>query len=541
MKFTKLLKHLVAALMLIAVTAAFFGVPYTDFACKLQPSASYWFVGVIILSFAWGRFFCEAMCPLGIIQTIVNKVFHPKTQVRRVCSRLPETKTQRAVRLTIALAFVALIAFGVGAAWMISPYAIYGKALALFLPGVILFGVIVVMAAIGKGRIWCNWICPFGTVFNLIAKVAYRKQKIAPCCKNCRACFPTAGSTGMSTPTDEPPSGVTRREALQGVAMLAAVEAADKLTDGGYAPISLHGTPDRAKSVLPPGAGKRSDFSRKCVGCELCVKNCPGECLKPSTKLKSFGQPEMDFALGHCILGCTKCGEVCPARALEKLDEETKLNTHMGFAVWHQERCIRTTEGVPCTACMKKCPVKAIHEVEGVLVVDKDKCIGCGACEHVCAARPTPAMTVEGLDEQRIVRPIGEGDLIAEMLALIHEGKAVVLAKDGVITHQLEGSGVKPILDLLKEGALKDAIVVDKIIGRAAAAACVEGGAKKVVASVMSEGAKAFLNAHGIPASAEKLVPVIINRKGDGQCPMEMKVKDLTNPQEMVKTLQSMI
>lgn len=538
MKFTKLLKHLVAALMLSSVTAAFFGVPYTDFACKIQPSASYWFVGVIVLSFAWGRFFCEAMCPLGIIQTIVNKVFHPKTQVRRVCSRLPETKTQRAVRLTIALAFVALIAFGIGAAWMISPYAIYGKALALFIPGVILFGVIVVMAAIGKGRIWCNWICPFGTLFSFIARIAYRKQQIAPCCKNCRACFPvTSQTSGTSQTSQTSPSGVSRREAIQGVAMLAAVEAADKLTDGGYAPISLHEDPKRLKSVLPPGAGKRSDFSRKCVGCELCVKNCPGECLKPSTKLKSFGQPEMDFALGHCILGCTKCGEVCPARALEKLDEETKLNTHMGFAVWHQERCLRKTEGVHCSACIRKCPVKAIHEVEGVLVVDKDKCVGCGACEHVCAARPVPAFVVEGLDEQRIVRPIGEGDLIAEMLTLIHEGKAIVLAKDGVITHQLEGSGVKPILDLLKEGALKDAIVVDKIIGRAAAAACVEGGAKKVVASVMSEGAKAFLNAHGIPASAEKLVPIIINRKGDGQCPMELKVKDLTNPKEMVDLL----
>lgn len=538
MKFTKALKFIVAALMLTSVTAAFFGVPYTDFACKLQPSTSYWFVGIVVLSFAWGRFFCEAMCPLGILQSIVNKLFHPKTQVRRVCSRLPETKTQLVVRYGVLAALVVLVALGCGGmAWSITPYAIYGKALALFVPGLVIFAAVLVSAAIGKGRFWCNWICPFGTLFSLIARVAYRKQQIAPCCKNCRACFPTAGSTGTSTPTDEPPEGVTRRETLKGIAMFAAVEAADKLTDGGYAPISLHEDPKRVKSVLPPGAGKRSEFELRCVGCELCVKNCPGECLKPSTNWKNFGQPEMNFALGHCITGCTKCGEVCPARALEKLDEETKINTHMGFAVWHQERCLRKTEGVPCTACMKKCPVGAIHDVEGVLVVDKDKCIGCGACEHVCAARPIPAMTIEGLDEQRVVRPIGERDLIAEMLALIHGGKAVVLAKDGVITRQVEGSGVKPILDLLAEGALEGALVVDKIIGRAAAAACVVGKARKVVASVMSEGAKAFLNAHGIPAEAETLVLVIINRKGDGQCPMELRVKDLTDPGEMVKAL----
>lgn len=537
MKFTKLLKNLFAALMLGSVTAAFFGVPCTDFVCKLQPSPSYWFLGCLALTFLWGRFFCEAMCPLGIVQTIVNFLFHPKSQVRRVCSRLPETKTQRIVRLVIAGVFFGLVASGVGAAWMISPYAIYGKALALFVPGLVIFAAVVVLAAIGKGRVWCNYICPFGTLFNIFAKFAYRRQKIAPCCKNCRACFPTSQTLRTSQTSQTSLSGVTRRETLQGIAMLAAVETADKLTDGGYAPISLHDSPERTKTILPPGAGKRGDFARKCVGCELCVKNCPGECLKPSMKLKTFGQPEMDFKLGHCIPGCTKCGEVCPARALEKLDEETKLNTHVGFAVWHQERCIRTTEGVPCTACMKKCPVGAIHEVEGVLVVDKDKCIGCGACEHVCAARPVPAIVVEGLDEQRIVRPIGEKDLIAEMLTLIKEGKSIVLAKDGVITHQEVGSGVKPILELLEKGALKDAIVVDKIIGRAAASACVVGGAKKVVASVMSVGAKAFLNAHGIPAAAETLVPMIINRKGDDQCPMELRVKDLTDPLEMVKAL----
>ena len=115
--------------------------------------------------------------------------------------------------------------------------------------------------------------------------------------------------------------------------------------------------------------------------------------------------------------------------------------------------------------------------------------------------------------------------------------KSVSLAKEGVITCRETGSGIKPVLDLYEQNALKDAIVVDKIIGRAAASICVAGGAKKVVGLVMSEGAKAFLNAHGIPASAEKLVPIIINRKGDGQCPMEMKVKDLTNPKEMVEKL----
>ena len=538
MKSTEILKGICAAVMLGTVTAAFFGVPFTDWACKVQPSASFWFLGVLALSFLWGRFFCEAMCPLGIIQTLVNRFCHPKTPMRRVCSRLPETRTQQRVRAVVLLTFVGLLAAGIGAAWLVAPYSLYGKALALFTPGVIIFVVVIALAAAGKGRIWCNWICPFGTLFNLIAKVAWRKQKIGPCCANCRACFPKTEKGPEGTSADVG-TGVTRREALQGVALLAAAEAVEKTTDGGYAPISLHASPDRTRSVLPPGAGRRNVFARTCVGCDLCVKNCPGECLRPSVKLKTFGQPEMDFAKGHCILGCTTCATVCPAQALEKLDEETKLNTHLGIAVWNPERCLRTTEGVPCQACVRKCPVQAIHDVKGVLAVDAEACLGCGACEHVCAARPLPAMVVEGLEDQRVVRRMGEGDLVNEMLTLIAQGTSIVVAREGVITARETGSGVKPILDLFAQGALKDALVVDKIIGRAAAAVCVLGGARKVVASVMSQEAKAFLNAHGIPAQAQTFVPVIINRKKTGMCPMEERVKDLTDPQTMVEALKA--
>ena len=88
---------------------------------------------------------------------------------------------------------------------------------------------------------------------------------------------------------------------------------------------------------------------------------------------------------------------------------------------------------------------------------------------------------------------------------------------------------------------VKDALVVDKIIGRAAAAACVQGGAKKVVAQVMSQDAKAFLNAHGIPAQAQTLVPMIINRKKTGMCPMEARGKALTDPKEMVAALKEAV
>ena len=112
------LKSIVGILMLVAVTAAFFGVPFAGLACKVQPGVSWTFLAVLLLTPVFGRLFCECLCPLGFLQTLVNRLSHPKHHVRRVCTRLPETKTQRVVRskkFIFGLVLVLILGFGVGA------------------------------------------------------------------------------------------------------------------------------------------------------------------------------------------------------------------------------------------------------------------------------------------------------------------------------------------------------------------------------------------------------------------------------------------
>ena len=555
MKTKKLIKALVAAAMLACVTAAFFGCD-TDLACRIQPAATIWFLIVLLLTPIVGRLFCECFCPLGIIQSIVNWIFHPKTKVRRVCTRLPESHAQQTVRWTVLAVSVVLAATGFGAiGWLLTPYSIYGKALTLFAPGVAIFAAVVVLAALGKGRLWCNWICPVGTLFNILSKKSVCAHKIGPGCANCKACFEDKSKLESKVGVGErtiPPSNsnsklqldpsVTRREALKGVAVLAATEAVDKTTDGGYAPVSLPGVPERPAAVLPPGAVDRKVFNVKCVACGLCITNCKGNCLSASTNLKRFGQPEMDFRRGYCLLGCNySCGHVCPTGAINWIPRLARKNVHMGHAIWKKDICIRTTDGVECTACSRKCPVGAIHIVEGFPVVDKAVCIGCGACEHVCPARPMPAIFVKGFERQRLVWPIDEGGLLAEMKTLVMSGVSCVAAKDGVIVAQEKGRGIMPIMKLLSDGKLAHALVVDKVVGRAAAAICIVGKAKKVHAMMMSADAASLLKAHGVEASADKTVPKILNRDLTDGCPMEQTVEGLDDPAEMVKALKERV
>jgi len=418
----KIVTLAVATAMLAAVTAAFFGAP-TSVACRVQPAFTWTFLVVLLLTPLAGRFFCEAMCPLGILQSVVARLVRPRTAVRRVCTRLPESRVQRIVRWTVFAVFAALAAAGFGAVgWCLTPYSIYGKALALFVPGVAMLAVVLVLAAFGRGRIWCNWVCPVGTLFNLLSKRCVLANKVGPGCAHCRACFPKADEGKVE---DAAAAGsVTRREAIRGVAMLAAVEAADKTTDGGLAEVTMPGVPKRETPVLPPGAVPRAEFNLKCVGCGLCVKACRGECLVASTSLRRFGQPEMDFRRGYCLLGCkSACGNVCPTGAIAWSKDLNRRHVHMGRAVWRKDLCIRETDDVTCTACVRKCPVKAIHLVGGFPVVDAGACIGCGACEHVCPSRPEPAIRVEGHpDSQRVFAPTTEAEAAAERRSALLRG-----------------------------------------------------------------------------------------------------------------------
>lgn len=330
----------------------------------------------------------------------------------------------------------------------------------------------------------------------------------------------------------------SRRDTLKAVALLAV---ADKLGDGGLARIVPQGVPQRPVEVLPPGALDSESFRSKCIACGVCMAVCPEKIIKPSVKMENFGQPVLDFRNGHCLLSCIKCTEVCPVGAIAPLQREMKINTHIGHAIWKKDLCVRTVNSDECTACVRKCPVQAVKIVQGFPVIDRGKCIGCGACEHVCPARPRPAIFVKGFKMQRVVKPIAERDLVAEMKVVLDSGFSVVTARDGVIIDRCEGRGIAPLMKLMDANRIGGTIVYDRIIGRAAAAICVVGKVRKVYASVMSDGAKALLEANGIPAFAETMTSQIINREKSGPCPMEKAVKDLDNPENMVKTLRKAI
>lgn len=112
-----------------------------------------------------------------------------------------------------------------------------------------------------------------------------------------------------------------------------------------------------------------------------------------------------------------------------------------------------------------------------------------------------------------------------------------VLFKNGTAyTSTLKG--VAPLVNWLNEGLdIQGFSAADKIVGKAAAMLFVLGKIREIYAPVMSESALHLLTKNGIYASCNTLVPMIINRAGTGQCPMENAVAEVEDPAEALAVL----
>lgn len=121
-------------------------------------------------------------------------------------------------------------------------------------------------------------------------------------------------------------------------------------------------------------------------------------------------QPVMSYERGWCRPECTRCSEVCPTGAIKLIKREDKSSIHVGHAVWIKKNCVVLRDGVECGNCSRHCPNGAIDMVpyqtpDGevkVPAVDPERCIGCGACENLCPARPFSAIYVEGHEVHKV-------------------------------------------------------------------------------------------------------------------------------------------
>ena len=436
--------------------------------------STFGFVFIIAVTFVWGRVYCSSICPLGTLQDIVS--YLSRKILRKNNHFL--LKPYSIIRYSIlCLTIIFLINGSIFLLNLLDPFSNFGRIISNlvrpivfyirnFISGILesvnlffltpadLKNIDLISVAIGltvlivvvafsykKGRLFCNTICPVGTLLGIfsrfsIYKIAIDESTCKSCnlcereckagcidkknkvidfsrCISCYNCFNACHSDGIvyvntvktNTLGQQTDNDDRRRVFIKSLLVYFASLSGLSIAQIKIIPKKESTVPVYKKfPVSPPGSQSISQFTSSCTACHLCISACPTQVLQPS--FLEFGflgmmQPRMDYYTSFCNYDCVICSEVCPTGAIKNILPEAKKLSQLGKAVFVKDNCIVYTEETTCGACSEHCPTKAVDMLEPhknlkAPKLNNDICIGCGACEYACPTKPYKAIYVEG-------------------------------------------------------------------------------------------------------------------------------------------------
>jgi len=461
-------------------------VQFTPSLLALGSSLAAGLVLLVILgvTLAFGRVYCSTVCPLGLLQDGIARLAAWLRPRRR---SLPPAKPSHWLRYGMLVACVLTIAGGAAsiAYAHADPYSIFGRifsgifrplvvaannglvapaqglgqqwlyrvttpwpGLGVLLPAGLALMVVAVLV-LWRGRLYCNTLCPVGTVLGLLARhAAFRLtidqsvcSKCTECLRSCKAqcldlrtsridasrcvacynCIAACADHGIAyrfawtrPKAPQPATSVValepdrQRRALLAGALLLAPAVTLRAAESALPALVVGPRPPAS----PPGSLNVRRFVDRCTACQLCVSTCPTQVLQPAFLEYGFeglAKPHLDFNRAFCNYDCRRCGEVCPNGAITLLSLAEKRLSSVGVAKFDQKRCIVDKDGTDCAACSEHCPTKAVFTVPfrtnlRLPKVNEELCIGCGACEYACPVRPVRAITVAARAEHAFAR-----------------------------------------------------------------------------------------------------------------------------------------
>jgi len=444
-------------------------------------SLSFITLGVLVLiTLLFGRIYCSTICPMGIFQDIVTWISKKTAKKKKRFHYSPAKNILRwsvlgVTTVAFLLNFTAILG-------LLDPYSAFGRMVVNVFKPVYMLGnnllenifsrfdnytfyqvdasllsissfiiglatlLLIGFLAWRFGRIWCNTICPVGTLLGFLSRFSLFKIRIDAakcnhcglCATKCKAscinsseqaidysrcvdCFDCLGECRQQALHYTLPFGVKkqapdaskRRFLLAGLTTAAAAPKVIAQTQNAVAVAAGMKSDKRGTPITPPGSVSQEHFQAHCTSCHLCVSKCPSHVLKPAFMEYGLGgimQPTVYFEKGFCNFDCTVCGDVCPNGAILPLTKEQKHLTQMGKVVFIEENCIVYRDGTSCGACSEHCPTQALSMIpfkDGLTIphVDTDICVGCGGCEYICPARPFRAVYIEGNAVQQEAKP----------------------------------------------------------------------------------------------------------------------------------------
>lgn len=302
-------------------------------------------------------------------------------------------------------------------------------------------------------RFWCRYLCPAGALFSLCSWRPWIRRRVDDACIECGKCqqkcpmqaiatvptvtrhrecvtcqtcvhvcpvsavkFAPSLKNARRAPAAEPPELFARRGFMWsclaggGASLLAMGELHSPHVKGGLSGQSS-GAVRPPRLMRPPGAMPEHDFLARCVRCGACMAVCPTNTLQPigfEAGISAVFSPALTPMRGACEPECIRCGQACPAEALQELTVREKPWAKVGTARVLRNKCLAWEHQKECLVCDEVCPYDAIEmrQTPGNPVaapfVHEQRCAGCGFCEHHCPVRAHRAIVVEPMGAVRV-------------------------------------------------------------------------------------------------------------------------------------------
>ncbi len=482
------------------------------------------FIIIIILTVLFGRIYCSTICPLGVFQDIVTRIANKFKKKKKRYFKY--SKPLNILRYSILIASILFFLFGsvILFNWL-DPYSIFGRFSTYFFKPLIIWGnnllasifeskniyffynisqkplqagayiipvilfIAIVRLSMSNGRIFCNSICPVGSILGLVSKVSFFKISIdnetctscglcesvckSKCvnfkefqvdetrCVSCYNCLTVCKSSSVkynfavpklrlqkaNTEIEIHEYDANRRKiitgsfayvlALAGLSMKSAnaarqeyiIDSVQNDTTGKDTIITRHKgliPVDNRGTITPPGSIDIDHFNSKCTACSLCVSACPTTVLQPSF-------------LEYGFLGIM----------------QPHLDFKSGFCNYD------------CIKCMEVCPTGAIlpQYLEtkktmqlGIAKFVKKNCIvetkgkDCGACSEHC---PTKACHMVPYKDKVVIPEVNE-DLCIGCGACEHVCPAEPYLAIYVEANKEHKVAKKPKIEKLEENPFED-------------------------------------------------------------------------------------
>lgn len=448
-------------------------------------------IGILVFQFVlallFGRVYCSVICPAGVLQDIINRLFCIGKKKKKGSRRFSYHKPQNLLRYGLTgLSFILLLFGFTELILLLDPYSNFGRIAANLFRPVVVWGnngvadllakadnytlfhvslgtvttagliagtialITFIVMVILRGRLFCNTLCPVGGLLSLISRYSFFRISIdKKSCISCGVCEKSCKAEAINIKE-------------MSVDMSRCVDCFNCVSSCSKNSINYRFKPFYKKETSDASSGKKTELiqpsrrsflaSGATVAVSLPVVSTVAQVYTGKQEKVMPITPPGSISLERFKDKCTGC-HICVVQCPSQVLAPAGLQFGLGYMLKPHVAYIDSYCNYECTVCMDVCPNHALKPLTveekvttqvGIAEFFLERCIvetentDCGACSEHC---PTQAVHMELYKEgSTLTVPTVEPDLCigcggCESICPVRPNRAIIVKANAV--HQM--------------------------------------------------------------------------------------------------------